>query len=313
MCGMVSPRRFLFGVVLLIIVAGLGLRPRRLGAHQIPATPQAAEARALRLAKERGSPLDLEVSGDLASLEPGATRFVTREQLLAMPQSVFTVTGDSNFTAATQIAGVTLAELARQLASAPDSDLIVAICADRYHAHYTPAYVTSHHPALVLKIDGKDPAEWPKNAEGLGPGMGPFLITHPNFTSKSKILAQPKEPQRPWGVVEIEFRDEKVVFGAIAPRGPRASEPAVQQGYAIAQQNCFRCHNMGTEGGGKAGRTWLILSAWANSAPDAFAAYVRDPKSKNPSSQMPANPEYDDVTLKAITSYFQTFIPKDPQ
>jgi mono/diheme cytochrome c family protein len=310
MCGMRSPRRFLFTVVL-IVVAGLGLRASRLGADEAGGTPQGEEGQRLKLATVRGSPLDLEVSGDLAAIEPGSTRYVTREQLLAMPQSIFTVTRDANLPGPTQIAGVTLSELARQLASAPDSDLIVVICVDRYRAHYTRSYVTSHHPVLILKINGKDPAEWPKNAEGHGVDMGPFLISHPNFSSTSKILAQPEDPQIPWGVVRIEFRDEKVVFGAIAPRGPHASDPAVLQGYAIARQNCFRCHNMGAEGGGKAGRTWLILSAWANSAPDVFAAYVKDPKAKNPSSQMSANPQYDELTLKAITSYFQTFIPED--
>jgi mono/diheme cytochrome c family protein len=310
MCDMPSSGRLLCAFALLTIVAGLGLRPSHLGA-QVPGIPQSEDSHRLKLATERGSPLDLEVTGDLAAMEPGSTRYVTREQLLAMPQSIFTVTGDANFAGPTQIAGVTLSELARQLASAPDSDLIVAICVDQYHAYYTRAYVTAHHPVLVLRINGKDPAEWPKDAEGHGADMGPFLITHPDFKSASRILAQPEDPQIPWGVAKIAFRDEKVVFGAIAPRGPHAPDPAVQQGYAIAKQNCFRCHNLGAEGGGKAGRTWLILSAWANSAPDAFAAYVKDPKSKNPSSQMPANPQYDEPTLNSITSYFQTFIPED--
>jgi mono/diheme cytochrome c family protein len=311
MCGMRSRGRLPF-VFALLIVAGLGLRSSRLGA-QGPGISQGDDSHRLKLGTVRASPLDLEVSGDLAAMEPGSTRFVTREQLLAMPQSIFTVTGDANFSGPAEIAGVTLSELARQLASAPDSDLIVAICVDRYQAHYTRAYVTAHHPVLVLKINGKDPAEWPKNIEAHGADMGPFLISHPDFSSASKDSVQldAQEPQIPWGVVRIEFRDEKVVFGAIAPRGPHASDPAVQQGYAIAKQNCFRCHNLGAEGGGKAGRTWLVLSAWANSAPDAFAAYVKDPQSKNPASQMPANPQYDKPTLKAITNYFQTFIPED--
>ena len=67
------------------------------------------------------------------------------------------------------------------------------------------------------------------------------------------------------------------VFGAIAPSGPQAAEPAVQDGYRIAQQNCFRCHNMGREGGHQASRPWLVLSAMASASPDYFAAYVRNP------------------------------------
>jgi mono/diheme cytochrome c family protein len=311
MCDMRSSGRslgrLLFIVAVAMIGAGISLQPLLLPGSAATRSPQAPAGETVKLASVRGSALDLEVSGDLASLEPGSTRYVTREQLLAMPQSAFTVTQDANFSDPTEIKGVTLSELARQLASAPDSDLIVAICVDQYHAHYTRTYVTTHHPVLVLKINGKEPAEWPKDAEGHGADMGPFLISHPDFNSASKVPAQPEDPQIPWGVVKIEFLDEKVVFGAIAPRGPHASDPEVQQGYAIAKQNCFRCHNLGAEGGGKAGRTWLVLSAWANSAPDAFLAYVHDPKSRNTDSQMPANPQFDALTLKAITDYFQTF------
>jgi len=64
----------------------------------------------------------------------------------------------------------------------------------------------------------------------------------------------------------------------------------VKAGYRIAQQNCFRCHNMGREGGQKSGTPWLVLSAWAMASPEYFAAYVRDPQSKNPLAEMPATP-----------------------
>jgi mono/diheme cytochrome c family protein len=313
MCGMRSSGRLLFLVAVTLIGAGVCLRPLHLAGSAVAETssPRPAGGAGLKLASVRGSALDLEVSGDLASLEPGSTRYVTREQLLAMPQSAFTVTEDGNFSGPTEIKGVTLSELARQLASAPDSDLAVAICVDQYNAHYTRTYITAHHPVLVLKINGKDPADWPKNAEAQGADMGPYLISQPDLASYSKSPSQSDKWQLPWGVVKIEFRDEKVVFGAIAPRGPHASDPAVQQGYAIAKQNCFRCHNLGAEGGEKAGRGWPILSAWANSAPDAFVAYVHDPKSRNANSQMPANPQFDADTLKAISSYFQTFTPEE--
>ena len=101
------------------------------------------------------------------------------------------------------------------------------------------------------------------------------------------------------------------LFGALAPRGPHAPEPAVQAGYRIAQQSCLQCHNMGRDGGLKAGRPWLVLSAWAASSPEYFAAYVRDPKAKNPHADMPGNPGYDDATIGALRAYFQTFSPQE--
>ena len=270
--------------------------------------PKSASAAAVvPVHSARLSPLDLEVAGDLAGLPPGTTLYVSRDALLTLPQTAFTATDDANFTASTQISGVPLKDLFQQLGAAPDADLIVAICRDQYNGNYPSAYIAAHHPLLVLAISGRPPAEWPKNAEVHGGDMGPYMISHPRFSPRFKILAHPDEPQIPWGVVRLEFREEKAVFGAIAPPGPRAAETAVLDGYRIAQQNCFRCHNMGREGGHKASRPWLVLSALAKASPDYFAAYVRNPLASNPDAQMPANPTYDDATIQALLAYFETF------
>jgi mono/diheme cytochrome c family protein len=259
----------------------------------------------------RSSPADLEVGGELAGLPSGTTRFIKREDLLALPQVSYTVSDDANFRVPTQVSGVLLEELTRLLGAAPVSDLVIAICDDRYRANYPRGYIAAHHPLLVLKINGQPPSGWPKDAEGHSFDMGPYLISHAKFTPSFKVLAHADEAQIPWGVVRLEFRDESAVFGAIAPRGPHATEPSVQAGYRIAQQNCFRCHNIGREGGQKAGHPWLVLSAWAVSSPEHFAAYVRDPKAKNPRANMPGNPGYDDATISALRAYFQTFSPQE--
>jgi mono/diheme cytochrome c family protein len=264
-----------------------------------------------KLRATRTSPLDLELAGDLANLPPNSTRYITREELLALPQVNYTVTNDSNFSRPTQITGVSLEELARRLAAAPASDLTVIICDDQYRANYPRAYIAAHRPVLVLKINGQPPSGWPKDAEGQNLDMGPYLISDPDFTPSFQILGHTEEPQNPWGVVRLEFRDEAAVFGAIAPLGPQAQDPQVQGGYRLAQQNCFRCHNMGAEGGHKAGRPWLVLSAWATAQPNYFAAYVHNPKGKNPNAKMPGFPEYDDVTLRALIAYFQTFTARE--
>jgi len=220
----------------------------------------------------------------------------------------YLVTDDPNFAGPTQVGGVLLGELVQHLSASPQSDLVVAICDDLYRATYPRAYVTEHHPLLVLTINGKGPEGWPKAVEDNSYDMGPYLISHPKFIPSFKILAHSDEAQIPWGVIRIEFRNESRVFGAIAPRGPNAAAPEVQMGYRIAQQNCFRCHNMETEGGQKAGHPWIVLAAWASSTPDYFAAYVHNPKSKNANAQMPGFPSYDQATLKALIAYFRTFL-----
>lgn len=256
---------------------------------------------------KRQLPSDLEVSGALTGLPPESTRYLTREELLAMPQVSFTVTDDMNFTGPTRIRGVKLEELALRLTASSGSNMAVAICDDGYRANYPRAYLVAHHPVLVLEVNGQPPAGWPKDSQEHKFDMGPYMISHPKFTSGYKILSHAEEAQIPWGVVHIEFREEKIVFGAIAPRGAHAQDHEVQDGFRIAEQNCFRCHNAGREGGQKSGLSWEALSAFAAASPKDFAAYIRRPLTKNPHAQMPGNPRYDDATLAALTAYFRTF------
>ena len=266
---------------------------------------------AASLHDHRLSPSDLEVGGDLTGLPPGTTRYVTYDTLLTLPQVTYTVKDDSNFTGPTEVSGVPLEKLGRLLGASQASDLVVAICDDRYRTNYPPAYLSAHHPLLVLKVNGQPPERWPKDAEGHGQDMGPYMISHSSFAPSFKILSHEDEPQIPWGVVRLEFRSEKTVFGAIAPPRRTVSTSAVQNGYRIAQQNCFRCHNQGSEGGQKAGHPWLVLSAWAHASPEYFSGYVRNPQSKNPHAQMPGNPRYDDATLQALTAYFRSFTTRE--
>jgi mono/diheme cytochrome c family protein len=259
------------------------------------------------LHEKRQLPSDLELSGALPGLPPESTRYITRDELLAMPQVSFTVTDDTNFAGPTKIRGVKLEDLARKFGASSASDMVVAICDDGYRANYPHSYLVAHHPVLVLEVNGQPPAGWPKAAEDHTSDMGPYMISHAAFMPSYKILSHVDEAQIPWGVVRIEFREEKIVFGVIAPRGPHANDREVQDGFRIAQQNCLRCHNQGQEGGQKSGRPWDMLGGRAAASPREFAAYIRAPKTKNPRAQMPSNPQYDDATLAALTAYFRTF------
>src|SRR5262249_8983559 len=150
----------------------------------------------------------------------------------ALPQVTYTVSDDANFTGPMRISGVLLEELARNFA-APSANMVVALCHDRYQANYPHDYISAHHPILVLRINDQPPERWPKDSEGHGLDIGPYLISHSKFTPSFKILSHADEPQIPWGVVRLEFRDEKTVLEAIAPHGSHSRQPAVQAGYKI--------------------------------------------------------------------------------
>src|SRR5271163_3444135 len=53
----------------------------------------------------RQSALDLEVGGDLIGLPAGSIRYVTRKELLALPQHGYTVSDDPSFTETTKVSG----------------------------------------------------------------------------------------------------------------------------------------------------------------------------------------------------------------
>jgi len=183
--------------------------------------------------------------------------------------------------------------------------MVIAICDDKYAAHYPASYVNAHHPLLVLKVNGMEPDQWPLSAYRLS--MAPYMISHPHFKPSFRVLSHEDEAQIPWGVVRIDLRREQAVYVPIEPQGAAAKDPVVQQGYVIASQNCYRCHSRSGEGGQKSKLLWRDLAHEAVTNPTRFDAYVRHPKSIFPQSQMAASPQYDDPTLSALRRYFASF------
>jgi hypothetical protein len=242
----------------------------------------------------RQAPTDLQI---------GISHFVSYQDLLQLPQVSFTTSNDPNFPIPARVSGVPLEQLKQALHG--EGNMMVAICSDDYRTNYPASYVRAHHPVLVLKINGKSQQGWPKTSGG--GELGPYLIANPGFTPSFKVLSHSDEAQIPFGVVRIDFRTESEVFGAITPRGDFASGSPVMNGYVIAKQNCFRCHNMGAEGGHMAPFPWPLLGTLAKNSPEFFARYVRTPQAVNPRARMEGNPQYDDHTTAALVAYFSTF------
>lgn len=262
-----------------------------------------ADVRSL-LHERRSLPGDLELGGSLAGQPRGSTRYISYRDLLQLPQETYTVNDDTNFRGATQISGVPLAVLAAALGER--ADMVVAICYDHYRTNYPSDYLAAHHPLLVLRINGQERGHWP--AAESGGSMGPYLISHPTFKPSFQVLSHDDEPQVPYGVTRIEFRQQAKVFGAIQPRGMWSADSQVGQGFIIARQDCFRCHNMGVEGGIMAHSSWLKLARIADQNGARFGRIIHDPQSVTPGAKMPAQGSYDAATLQALTAYFRSFV-----
>ena len=269
------------------------------------------EPQRLSLHDSRTSPTDLLLSGDVPGTSDYAGRYVAYSELLKLPQVTFTVTDDSNFHGKAEIKGIYLEELLRAFGIPGANMLIAAICDDEYEGHYPAEYRAAHHPILVLAVNGHPLHLTRRTAED--GDYGPYLVSHASFTSRYKVLAHEEEAQIPNGVLELRFEKEDEVFHAIEPRGDFAAGSPQMQGYLIAQQNCFRCHNAGAYGGRKAGISWSVLGKLATTKPEYFKAYVKDPESESAYAEMPGFPEYDDTTLAALIAYFQVIPAKAAQ
>ena len=256
------------------------------------------------LHRTRQHPDDLEIGGDLAGVSKEETRFVAYNDLQTLPQETYAVSDDANFAGTVTVSGIALEKLPELLHAAPGASMVMAICDDSYNAHYPAEYFSKHHPLLVLRVNGLPPAQWPKSSDGSA--MGPYMISHPSFTPAFHVLAHADEPQVPWGVVRIDFRNEVEVYAPIVPH-VLLHDASVHDGYTIASQNCFRCHASEGEGGTKSPVSWDKIAAKAATDPGFFDAYVRSPKQLNPKSQMAASTNYDAATLAALRAYFITF------
>ncbi len=270
--------------------------------------PGAARAEAARItpAASRWAVTDLEVTGLLPGLAAGRTGYVRRSQLETLPQVTIEVAEDENLPhgagASVRVRGVRLSVLREALGALEAADVTDAWCTDQYRAHYPASYVAAHEPVLAWKVNGLAPSTWAAGAHARDPGS--YFITHERFVPAFRVLAHEEEAQIPTNVVRLNFTTSALAFGPVTPRG---QDLAVQQGFAIAKQNCLRCHFLGGAGGTKSGRDWQIVSLWARQKPDYFTGYVHDPRSKDPKSEMPGFPQYDAATLGALLAYFQSF------
>jgi mono/diheme cytochrome c family protein len=240
-----------------------------------------------------------------------ASGYLSYADLTTLPQIEATVADDPDYPGvAMHVSGVYLATLAAAIGGSSSFDLIDTLCTDGYRSHFPADYIAAHHPILVLKIDGMTPSQWAAQERQDDPG--PYLVVYQHFVPAFHVLAHADRPQLPTNVVRLNFSTAAATFGAIAPRGRFAADSPERQGFAIAKQNCLRCHSQGPYGGTKSSLNWDALSTWAREEPTFFAKYIHGPRGFESDARMPGNPEYNAATLAALTAYFRTFTARPP-
>lgn len=80
------------------------------------------------LQEHRGSELDLAVAGELPGVPRGATRYISREELLKLPQVTYAVSDDPNFKGTVEVSGVLLEELSSAIGTLTAASFVGGMC-----------------------------------------------------------------------------------------------------------------------------------------------------------------------------------------
>ena len=266
------------------------------------AAAAACQARALELHPERSSPFDLALTGRLAGVPAGETRYARWADLRALPTTQLTVDGD--FIPGPQVLTVVfLDELWKALPVAQGADTLLATCSDAYASVFTSEFISKYRPYLVLEINGKGPRYWPP--PGLAYNPGPYAISVSPTLVPAAARYLDLEHKKPWSVTAIEVAAYADRFRGMYSGKWASLPPGACAGREIWVNSCSSCHAGPKDsfGGTKAGRPFEVVAAYAGFDRAFFLKYVRDPKGLVASAKMEAHPWYTDRQLSDLVSF----------
>jgi cytochrome c2 len=278
------------------------IRPFRLGHILVIGALLLTPLSALELKSQRSSPFDLAVSGRLAGVPAGETRFVSWASLRDLPTTKLKLTGEF-IPGEQEVTGLFLRDLLAALPLADGADTVLATCSDGYASIYPAGFIAGYRPFLVLEINGQGPEKWPP--PGLKFNPGPYVITVVRELAPAVATLLDAGHKRPWSVAAIELANfaerERDAFS-----GPWASlSPAAQAGRELWIHSCASCHQGPGRmfGGTKSDRPFPVLQAHAGYNRDYFKNYVRNPQGVIAGAKMEAHPHYTDEQLEAMIAF----------
>ena len=262
----------------------------------------AAPTPALELHPRRAAASDLALTGRLAGVPAGETRFVRWADLRALPTTKLSPKGEF-LTGAQELTVVFLNDLWDALPRTAGADTFLATCNDGYASVYRADLMASHRPFLVLEINGYPNDHWPP--PGMKTNPGPYAIWVSASIAPAVAQLLDAAHKRPWGVTMIEVASYADRFaGAYNGRWAGLS-PRAAAGREIWINSCASCHPGpgDTFGGPKGGLSFALLATHANAQPDFFKSYIRAPKAFRPDAKMDPHPHYTDIHIAAIIAF----------
>lgn len=264
-------------------------------------------AGSLPIHPERASITDLEISGFSGQPE-GASGFVRWADIANLPQVQSKQDPTDWLTEPQQLKILFLADLWQALGVDSGTDTLIADCSDGYQSNFPSEYIDAAKPFLVLEVNGQQPEQWPRGSLKFWPG--PYVIHVSEKLAPEYCKDQFVLHKRPYAVSKIRAVRWKTFAEPLYTGGLANPTPAVARGRELYQIGCSSCHNVNDTLGGKyAHRPTLILSVFANSLPDYFKGYVRNPKDIRPDSRMPAHPTLTAEELEGLRAFVQQLHP----
>lgn len=262
----------------------------------------ALPAGALELHRDRGSPLDLALTGRLAGVPAGETRYVTWADLRALPSAKLKVEGEF-MPGEQEVTIVFLEDLWKQLPRADGADVLLATCSDGYASVFRTDFIAKYRPFIVLEINGMGPEKWPP--PGLKYNPGPYVMSLSSRVVPGAEQLLDAGHKKPWGVTVVEVANYAERFGGGYSGAWAVLSPAAVEGREIWVNSCACCHQGpgGMFSGTKCKQPFPVIQAIASFNPDFFRKYVRDPKAMMAEAKMEAHPHYTDAELDRLIAF----------
>jgi len=170
---------------------------------------------------------------------PAKSVYYSYDQLLTLPTVTVKTERDPNTNTPATYTGIYISDLFEAFGTDTPFDVIGANCSDGRKQYYDRDYIDKHRPILLLKFDGKPPADWP-NAEH-GSWLGPYCVVHESFSPAETVYGYHEEPRIAYGVSSLELTGFTQSLGRFAPKGS-GNDPEVVKGQKIAVGSCISCH-----------------------------------------------------------------------
>jgi len=162
-----------------------------------------SNAEALQPSSSPQDPLDLQLITLDSRGSPAKTVYYGYDQLLSLPTVTVKTDRDPNTNTPAIYTGVYLSDLFEAFDADAPFDVIAANCSDGRKQYYDRDYIAKHRPILLLKFDGKPPADWPNSDSGSW--LGPYSVVHESFNPTETIYGYIEEPRSAPAVASLEL------------------------------------------------------------------------------------------------------------